>query len=845
MIIITVEELDIIVQASVEQALKEFGKIVPEIKKATKGIESEINKTETKGLVNKVRSAVENIKVHFKGAEKNIQNSVQKAVTLTNQELSKIGTNSSTKQLETQFIKAGQNVEKYSLQLEQVKQKLRSIYADMDKIQDKTWKSYTPDGLNINDPMVEKAVQPSVDKALNSDKEYKNLILQEEKLNSKVEELNNKLKQAKQNYSQIESQIKQANSSQSSLSNSVKKLKNNISNSKVNATGLKKSLSSIQPVTSKLTNNVGKVGIKLKTGLSHILRYAGALLSLRGIYNILSSSASSWLSSQNAGAKQLLSNIEYMKYAMGSAFAPVIEYVTNLIYKLMKAIQSVVYALFKVNIFANASSKSYASMANSASKAKKETQSLAGIHSDINNIQSNDNTDSDNGSGNISPNIDLSNVDGKITAWFDKYKDKFKKLFEPFQKAWQNQGKKTIESAISAFNKSKEAIKSMGKSWEEVWTNGTGQYTIELILSIFQNIFNIIGNIAEAWNNAWNSDNRGTQLIQTMWDVLNKLLELINALSQRIIEFTANPIVQKYFENAIEMVTNFWKVLGGLIEMLTGLVEGDWSKIWNGFKDIISGAFGFIWNIINEKILMVTAIISNSLETIKQLWNDGWNHIKNFAFQVWDNFLNKIDQIFPGMRNIIENNISNIRNKINNSLNNISNSWNNTWNNVKHATSNIFNGIYNAIKNPINWILSGIEKMANGVVRGINKVVQSLNGMHFTMPSWLGGGSFGINLPTISGVSLPRLAKGNVAYSETMAIFGEYAGASTNPEITAPQNIMYDTMVRALENTNTSSDRPIRVQIYWGVKEVVDEVIDGINEKSRRTGKAQIKVAYD
>lgn len=44
-----------------------------------------------------------------------------------------------------------------------------------------------------------------------------------------------------------------------------------------------------------------------------------------------------------------------------------------------------------------------------------------------------------------------------------------------------------------------------------------------------------------------------------------------------------------------------------------------------------------------------------------------------------------------------------------------------------------------------------------------------------------------------------HFAKGNVAYKPTVAEFGEYAGASTNPEITAPQNMMRQTLFEALE----------------------------------------------
>lgn len=41
-------------------------------------------------------------------------------------------------------------------------------------------------------------------------------------------------------------------------------------------------------------------------------------------------------------------------------------------------------------------------------------------------------------------------------------------------------------------------------------------------------------------------------------------------------------------------------------------------------------------------------------------------------------------------------------------------------------------------------------------------------------------------------------AKGNVAYGPTFAEFGEYSGANSNPEITAPQNLMRETLFEAL-----------------------------------------------
>ena len=35
-------------------------------------------------------------------------------------------------------------------------------------------------------------------------------------------------------------------------------------------------------------------------------------------------------------------------------------------------------------------------------------------------------------------------------------------------------------------------------------------------------------------------------------------------------------------------------------------------------------------------------------------------------------------------------------------------------------------------------------------------------------------------------LSLPKFAKGGIAYGPTLGLFGEYSGASNNPEVVAP-----------------------------------------------------------
>jgi len=84
--------------------------------------------------------------------------------------------------------------------------------------------------------------------------------------------------------------------------------------------------------------------------------------------------------------------------------------------------------------------------------------------------------------------------------------------------------------------------------------------------------------------------------------------------------------------------------------------------------------------------------------------------------------------------------------------------------------------MWSTIKGVINSIIGGIEGMANAVVNGVNTVINALNGLSFDIPDWVpeyGGKKFGFNIPTLSSVSLPRLAKGGIVDGATPLIAGE------------------------------------------------------------------------
>lgn len=98
---------------------------------------------------------------------------------------------------------------------------------------------------------------------------------------------------------------------------------------------------------------------------------------------------------------------------------------------------------------------------------------------------------------------------------------------------------------------------------------------------------------------------------------------------------------------------------------------------------------------------------------------------------------------------------------------------------------------------------------------------------------------------------LKPAAYGAVAFKPTPLLTGEYPGASTNPEIVAPQSMMFDTVVAANGELVLALHSMIREVIaaiednsggdlYIDGRRVTETVINGIKAEKRRTGKNPI-----
>lgn len=153
--------------------------------------------------------------------------------------------------------------------------------------------------------------------------------------------------------------------------------------------------------------------------------------------------------------------------------------------------------------------------------------------------------------------------------------------------------------------------------------------------------------------------------------------------------------------------------------------------------------------------------------------------------------------------------------------------WQRAWQGVVNIFGGIFDGLVALAKAPLN----GLIGLLNGAIGAINGLINGFNSIGFTMPRWLGGGSWSPNLPNIPNV--PYLAKGGTVLSGS-AIVGE-----AGPELltVGPGG----TRVQPLSGGNSTTNLGgVNVTVYGApgqnVNELADIIMDKIQTATERKG---------
>lgn len=144
----------------------------------------------------------------------------------------------------------------------------------------------------------------------------------------------------------------------------------------------------------------------------------------------------------------------------------------------------------------------------------------------------------------------------------------------------------------------------------------------------------------------------------------------------------------------------------------------------------------------------------------------------------------------------------------------------------------------NLAKNALNGFIGVFEGAINGIIDGVNWLISCLNRIHVDIPSWvpiIGGQSFGVNIPPVDYVSLPRLAQGAVIppNREFLAVLGDQK-SGTNIE--TPLSTMVQAFKQAMNETGVAGSRQMTVIFQLDRRELGRTIYQLNNEETQRVG---------
>lgn len=289
------------------------------------------------------------------------------------------------------------------------------------------------------------------------------------------------------------------------------------------------------------------------------------------------------------------------------------------------------------------------------------------------------------------------------------------------------------------------------------WVKNNGD-TIDQWVAVILGASTAIGTflLILSWGNIMTAAANAVKIVRTAVLGMNAAM-LANPIGLIVALLAGLVVAFVYLWNNVEGFRKFWinawKAIKNAASSAWTAIKKFASDAWSGIKKIWSGVTKFfkdIWSGIKNIFSGVTSWFSSKF---KSAWNgvkSVWNGAKSFFRGIWSSVTGTFGNVSGWFRSKFQSAWSSIKN-------------------VFSGWGSFFGGLWSKIKSKFSSIGSSLGKaMGSAVKSGMNKVISTIQstinkGIGFINSAIrLANKLPGINVGTLSKISLPRLAKGGV-----------------------------------------------------------------------------------
>ena len=421
----------------------------------------------------------------------------------------------------------------------------------------------------------------------------------------------------------------------------------------------------------KLKAGFNSVGRSIQNSIKSVARLALGVFGVRSAYLALRR-ASSNLASYD---KQYAANIEYIRYALTQAIAPVLRWIVRLAATLLGYINTILNGWFGINLFSRGSAENFNKMKASTggiSKAVKEIKKQLAGFDEINMLTDQSDTGTKAGGGGVgaTPDFDLSKIQGEPPAWLKWIIDNKDLILSILAGAI---------AGITALKLGLGGIKSLGIGLlvaglfyaiqnlikylkDPSWTNfgkiiqgigiaiiGLGALIGSVPVAVAGAIVLIIGTIIKYWEQIKAFFQKGIDWLtgksdwvhQMFGDTIGNIYDLFTRTLQNLLGI---------FDSFFKMLKG---VFDGIIKFIKGVFTGDWKKAWEGIKDIFSSIWNGIKNIFKGVIKIISDIVVTVAKTTGNIISGAFKAVVNGVLWAIEHILNAPIRAINGLISVI------------------------------------------------------------------------------------------------------------------------------------------------------------------------------------------------
>lgn len=231
------------------------------------------------------------------------------------------------------------------------------------------------------------------------------------------------------------------------------------------------------------------------------------------------------------------------------------------------------------------------------------------------------------------------------------------------------------------------------------------------------------------------------------------------------------------FRNFVnELWSNLKEIFSGVKDAVKDLWDNHLKPLWEDslkplFKSL-GDVFSGLWDTISTVIGWVVGILGGTLLTA---FTSTFGSILETVITVIGGVSDALNGILTFISGVFSGN------------------WKKAWEGIKLAFKGVWDALTGIAKAPLNMIIGFINGALKAITSGVNTVIRNINKLSWKVPDWvplIGGQQWGFHFSTLNAPQIPLLANGGVIEQPTVAMMGEYTGASNNPEIVAPQKLL-------------------------------------------------------